>query len=101
MQLERQPEEKYSIYYKDIEVEIKEIQFTHWFASVHKYQINITVYSKEYDIEESFYYYFQGAFVTLPECTDNKVGDIVKAELKYWAIDSTGEIIKKEIYQVY
>lgn len=94
------PKEVEHLYWKDIDVEVIDIKLTHWFAITHRYVLNITVYSEEYDLEETFEYHFQGPH-SLPDCAESKEGDIVKAELFSWVLDSTGEVTKREIHKVY
>lgn len=95
------PREREHLYWKDINVKVTDIELTHSFAVTHRYRLNITVYSEEYDLEESFEYYSQGFMANLPNCAESEVGDTVKAELYSWVLDSTGEVVRRQINQVY
>lgn len=91
------PKEQPHLYWKDINVEITNIDKQHWFATTHWYRISISVKSTEYDLEKNIEITGSGAF-GCPKEWDYEVGDIVKAELYSWKMDSTGEIIKREIH---
>lgn len=87
------------LYWKEIEVEVIDIDKRHWFASTHQYIVNIDVYSNEYDLSQTFEIKGSGAFGCPKEYNYN-VGDKVKAELYSWKMDSTGEIIEREIHNL-
>lgn len=94
-------EEQEHLYWKDINVEVVDIYHAYWYATTPRHQLTITVYSEEYDLKETFIYSSSGMMVNFPNCANSKVGDIVKAELYSWVIDSTGEVTRRQIHQVY
>lgn len=84
------------LYYKDIDVVVvKNEKYNHW-GKVKKYSQSITVKSEEYGLEETFTYSGSGMFVNMPYWS-LKEGDVIKAELYSWKMESTGEITKREI----
>ena len=87
------------LYWKEIEVEVIKVDKRHWYASTHHYQIDITVHSEEYGLTKTFNNYASGAFAVIPGWNSNK-GDIIKAELYSWVMDSTGEVVKREINRI-
>lgn len=93
------PEEPH-LYWKDINVVVTDIATRHWFASTHWYQVDITVESKEYGLERTFTYKGSGMF-GCPSQWGYDTGDVVKAELYSWVMDSTGEVVRREIHAVY
>ena len=95
-----QPKDQPHLYYKDIDVEIISIDRAHWYASTHWYVVNLAVKSEEYGLTESFEIKGSGAF-GCPSQWDYKEGQIVQAELYSWVMDSTGEVIRRQISQVY
>ena len=82
------------LYWKDINVVVEDVSKHHYFATVHHYEVNITVYSKEYNLRETLYLYSKGI---VPEYWDIEEGDTIEAELYSWVMDSTGEVIKRKI----
>lgn len=93
-----QPEQPH-LYWKDIDVEVTDIDKEHWFATTHWYRVTISVRSEEYDLEESMEISGSGAF-GCPKEWNYEVGNIVKAELYSWKMDSTGEIVRREIHSL-
>ena len=101
MAMEQQPpKERPHLYWKEIEVEVVNIDKRHWFAGTHHYVVDVTVYSEEYNLTKSFTYQAGEAFAVIP-CWNYQKGDIIKAELYSWVMDSTGEIVKRDINKVY
>lgn len=90
------PPEKPVLYYKDIDVVVVANTTNHWYAGIHRYNQTITVKSEEYNLEKTFNYEFSGVFTNMPYW-DCKEGDIIKAELYSWVIESTKEVTKREI----
>ena len=72
----------------------------HWFASTHHYIVYVTVRSDEYQLTYTDEFTGSGAF-GYPEQGNYRRGDIVKAEMYSWVMDSTGEIVRREIHKVY
>lgn len=94
------PKEQPHLYWKDIDVEVTSINKHHWFASTHHYKVDITVYSEEYNLTKTFNNYASGAFAVIPGW-DYEKGDIIKAELYSWVMDSTGEVVRRDINRIY
>lgn len=94
------PPERPHLYWKDIDAEVVDINKRHWFGGTHWYQVNITVRNDEYDLECTKTYKGSGMF-GCPSQWGYEVGDIVSAELYSWVMDSTGEVVKREINKIY
>ena len=93
-------QEQPHLYWKDIDVVVTDIDKRHWYALTHWYVVEITVESKEYDLTESFELKGSGVF-GCPNQWDYEEGQVIKAELYSWVMDSTGEVIKRKIHKVY
>ena len=96
---EYEPQEEPHIYWKDIDVVITDIEKRHWFAGTHWYSIEITVKSEEYNLTETIQEKSSGIF--RPNEWDYEEGQVIKAKLYSWVMDSTGEVIRREIGEVY
>ena len=94
------PPEQPHLYWKDIDVVVKDVDQSTWFATVHRYELNITVYSEEYDLTETLHYSDSGMFASIPGW-DAKEGEIIKAQLYSWVLDSTGQVTKRAINKIY
>lgn len=92
--------EKPHLYWKDIEVEVENVNRQHWFATTHRYSVQISVKNEEYQLTFTEEFYGSGAF-GCPHQWEYNEGDIVKAELYSWVMDSTGEVIRREIHRIY
>ena len=55
---------------------------------------------EEYNLEKTLTYEDQGMWVNNPAWNYEK-GDIIKAELYSWVMDSTGEIVRRDINKIY
>ena len=86
------------LYWKDIEVVVESVSKKHWFATVHRYELSVTVYSEEYDLQKTLDFYSSGMFA--PEYWNLEKGDVVTAELYSWVMDSTGEVVRRSINQL-
>lgn len=95
-----QPQERPHLYWKDIDVIVTDIDKRHWFATTHWYVVNITVESEEYGLIKSFEIKGSGTF-GCPNEWDYEEGQIIKAELFSWVMDSTGEVTRREINKIY
>lgn len=84
------------LYWKDIDVVVTDIDKKTWFATTRWWMINIEVYSEEYGLTEIFEIKDSGLY-GCPSEWECEVGDIIKAELHSWVMDSTGEVIRREI----
>nr|DAM23987.1 MAG TPA: hypothetical protein [Caudoviricetes sp.] len=91
-----QQEEKPVLYWKDIDVKVVSNNKHSWFVKTRFYKQEIKVVSDEYNLEETFYLTDSGAFANMPYW-NIKEGDIIKAELYSWKLESTGEIVNREI----
>lgn len=94
------PPEQPHLYWKDIDVEVTNIDKRQWFATVHRRVVNITVYSEEYNLSKTLTYEDSGMWITNPAWEYEK-GDIIKAQLYSWVMDSTGEIVRRDINKIY
>lgn len=94
------PPEQPHLYWKDIDVVVTDISRRHWFAGTHWYEVAITVESKEYGLTRTLTYKGSG-FFGCPSQWNYEVGNVVRAQLYSWVMDSTGEITKRLIHQVY
>ena len=83
------------LYWKDIEVVVEDVVQKHWFATVHRYELSITVYSEEYNLRKTFNSYTSG--MVTPNGWNSQEGDVITAELYSWVMDSTGEVVRREI----
>ena len=81
------------MYYKDIECIVTKCDYQYWYASGCHYKAYVTVYNEEYNLEKSFTLNGMDA----KECESLNNGDIITCELYTWVLDSTSEVIKREI----
>lgn len=88
--------EQEHLYWKTIEVEVTDIDFRHWYASGHHYTADVTVYSEEYNLTESFHLTNNSAM----KMEGVRRGDILEATLYSWKYDSTGEITRRCISSI-
>lgn len=93
------PEEPH-LYWKDIEVIVTDVETCRWVTKTHWCYVYITVESKEYDLSKTLEFEGSG-FFGKPSQWDYQVGDKVTAQLYSWVKDSTGEIVRREIYTIY
>lgn len=92
------PPEKPHLYWKDIDVVITDIQKDRSLNN-RFLRVTITVKSKEYNLEEDFI--FEGNWYYRPKFWDAQEGDIIKAQLYSWVMDSTGQVVKRDINCLY
>ena len=92
---EPQPEQPH-MYWKDIDVVVTEIDKRTWFATTRRWIVNLEVYNEEYGLTEFFDVSGSG-FYGCPKEWNYEVGDVVTAELHSWVMDSTGEVVKRNI----
>lgn len=90
------PPEKPVLYHKDIEVRVVSNKKQKFTGKVPRASQNIKVVSEEYNLENSFNYSSSGVFMNMPFWSV-KEGDVIQAELLSWKLESTGEIVKREI----
>ena len=84
---------------KETDVVVKSISKNTWFATVRRYEVTYDVYSKEYDLEETFFDYDQGAFLAI-DSWDYEEGDVLKAVICQYVIPSTGEVTNQYISEI-
>ena len=94
------PPEQPHLYWKDIDVVVTDISRRRWFAGTHWHEVTITVESQEYGLTRTLTYKGSG-FFGCPSQWGYEVGDVVRAQLYSWVMDSTGEVTKRLIHQVY
>jgi hypothetical protein len=92
------PPERPHLYWKDIDVVITNIQKDRSLNN-RFLRVTVTVKSKEYNLEEDFI--FEGNWYYRPKFWDAQEGDIVKAQLYSWVMDSTGQVVKRDINCLY
>lgn len=90
------------LYKQDIDVVVTEISKSETprytgISVIYDYDVDVTVYSKEFNTTEKFSYsdLFHSKYFDLEK------GDIIQAELYTYKNESTGEIVKKEINRLY
>ena len=88
------------LYWKDIDVVVTDIDKRRSMGKYRHYTVNITVESKEYGITGNCTYRGSGMF-GVPHQWEYKIGQTVKAKLHSWVMDSTGQVVRREISQVY
>ena len=89
------PPEEPHLYWKDVDVVIEDMDQYVWGVRPRRRKLTITVYSEEYDLRKTFTLAASG--INAPIYWNAKEGDIVKAQLYSWVMDSTGEVIRREI----
>lgn len=93
------PEEP-QIYSENIYVVVTDIEKKEYYAGTAIREVTIEVYSKEYNLRESYTETYKGIFGNIP-CWSYEKGDIVKARLCTVVIQSTGKVIDRYIDKVY
>lgn len=94
------PPEQPHLYWKDIDVVVTDVYYRRWFAGTHWHEVTVTVESQEYGIEGSYAFKGSGYF-GVPKQWNYKAGDVVKAQMYSWVMDSTGEVVRRTIHTVY
>lgn len=95
-----EPKEYPHLYWKDIDVVIENVEKKRWFACTIHYIVSVTVKSDEYQLVYTDEFVGTGAF-GCPKQWNYNNGDVVKAKLYSWVMDSTGEVVRREIHEVY
>lgn len=93
-------EERPHLYYKDIDVVVVNVERRSWFAHTRWYEVTVSVKSDEYQLSYEDTFIGQGIYGCLPQWEYND-GDIIQAELYSWVMDSTGEVVKRQINRIY
>lgn len=94
------PKEQPVPYTQDIDVVITKIEKKQWFAGTAQREVEITVYSKEYNLIGKDTEHYVGMFGKMPFWEYEK-GDTVKARMIIFIMESTGEITNRYIDKVY
>ena len=94
------PQEQPHLYWKDIDIVVEDVDRREWFATVHRRELSITVKSEEYGLSKTFNY-SESEMINGIKAWNCKEGDIIKAELYSWVVDSTGEIVRRDINKLY
>ena len=94
------PPEQPHLYWKDIDVVVTDVYYRRWFAGTHWHEVTVTVESEEYGIIGSCVFKGSGYF-GVPKQSGYKVGDVVKAQMYSWVMDSTGEVVRRAINTIY
>ena len=94
------PPEQPHLYWKDIDVVVTDVYYRRWYASTHWHEVTVYVESKEYGIEGSYTFKGSGYF-GVPKQVSYKSGDVVKAQMYSWVMDSTGEVVRRTINRIY
>lgn len=81
------------LYWKDIDCEVTKCEYKYWYASGSHFKAEVSVKSDEYGLTKSFTYEGMDA----KNFENTKIGDKVTCTLNSWALDSTGEVVKREI----
>lgn len=90
------PPERPSLYYKTVLVEVVSVNQRTWFAGARHYIVELDVKSNEYGLTKHIEERGSG-FFGQPECWNVKKGDLIDATLHSWVMESTGEVVKREI----
>lgn len=94
------PPEQPIRYYKEIDVVVTDVYYRRWFAGTHWHEVTVRVESVEYGISDSFTFKGSGYF-GVPKQASYKEGDVIKAELYSWVMNSTGEVVRRHINRIY
>jgi hypothetical protein len=93
------PKEQPHLYWKNVDATVIDIDNKTWFYITHWWVVDIIVEVEEYGLTESFTIKKSGAF-NRPKEWRLKKGDTVEVTLYSWKMDSTGEIVKREIHSI-
>lgn len=88
------------LYWKDIPVTVTDIDKRSWFAGTKWYEVTISVHSDTYNLDETFTEKGSG-FYGCPSIWEYEKGDVITAELYTWKMDSTNEVTRRCINQIY
>lgn len=99
-QSKTEPKEQPHLYWKDIDVVVTNVGRGHSYARTHFYRVDVSVESEEYQLTYTDTFAGSGIFGCPPQW-NYKEGDVVKAELYSWVMDSTGEVVRREIHRIY
>lgn len=91
------PRERPHLYWKNVDAIVTKVDKTTWFSVTRHYKIEVTVEIEEYGLTKKFAIEDAGVF-NRPEEWELKKGDVVEVTLYSWKMDSTGEVVKREIH---
>jgi hypothetical protein len=94
------PKEQPTSYSEDIQVVVTKISKKQWFAGTAQREVEISVYSDEYNISGKDTIRYTGMFGSF-KLWDVEKGDTVTARMIIVYMKSTGEITKRYIDKVY
>lgn len=81
------------MYWKTIQVEVQDVDYRYYYASGGHHRADVTVYSSEYGLTETFHFVGRDAV----DCKNLREGDEIGATLNSWVLDRTGEVQRREI----
>ena len=93
------PEQPVS-YVQDIQVVITNIEKHQYYAGTVQRKVEVTVYSKEYNLTQKFTERYAGTFGNMPLWEYEK-GDTIKARMITFVMESTGEMTTRYIDKLY
>lgn len=86
--------------YETINVAVTDIDHQRWYtAGGHQNRLDISVYSKEYDLSFSDEFSFHGLF--LPAMAELRKGDTIPADMLVVKDRETGAVISRDISAIY
>lgn len=94
------PPEQPIRYCKEIDVVVTDVYYRRWFAGTHWHEVIVRVESAEYGISGSFAFRGSG-YLGVTKQASYKEGDVIKADLYSWVMNSTGEVVKRRISRIY
>lgn len=86
-------QEQPHLYSKNIECIVTKCDYKYWYASGCHYKAYLAVFNEEYNLEKEFVLDGMDA----KKCENLKEGDIINCKMNSWVLDSTGEVLKREI----
>ena len=89
-------EEKPRLCFEYVDCEVTRCDYKYWYASGAHFKAEVSVKLEEYGLTKSFTYNGLEA----KDFESVKVGDKVTCTLSYWILDSTGEIVRREISSI-
>lgn len=89
-------EEKPRLCFESVDCEVTRCDYKYWYASGAHFKAEVSVKLEEYGLTKSFTYNGLEA----KDFESVKVGDKVTCTLSYWILDSTGEIVRREISSI-
>lgn len=91
-----QRKEEPRLCFEYVDCEVTRCDYKYWYASGAHFKAEVSVKLEEYGLTKSFTYNGLEA----KDFESVKVGDKVTCTLSYWILDSTGEIVRREINSI-